>query len=288
MDTLLIPGKDNAQLIQWFNLGYEAEKYIGRKERFSDGDKKVHCYCPKVFDGLTEAQIPRATLSRILVVIMHPKPMWEHLERERFSDYDALDRLKTEIDEWYPTIIEELKQIDLNARVPLPETEFLYNRNAQIWLPLLAIASLAGEEWYQRALKAARFFTELRREKNTSHYIIRAMCRLYMTGQYKRGIHTTDMLLPALHDLGIPKFIDAEKVANILRGYYTDNYPKGIRLNTPTEKMKNRRNIFERECIKLRGQIERDRRPKMRHSSPPSGAYRVKRVKAARNVVLAG
>jgi hypothetical protein len=61
-----------------------------------------------------------------------------------------------------------------------------------------------------------------------------------MTGQYKRGIHTTDMLLPALHDLGIPKFIDAEKLVSILRGYDTENCPGGIRLNTPTEKMKNR------------------------------------------------
>ena len=58
MDTIFSHGKDNAELILLFNLGYEAGAVIGRMSRFSDREVETPAYCPKIFAGLKIAKIP--------------------------------------------------------------------------------------------------------------------------------------------------------------------------------------------------------------------------------------
>jgi Protein of unknown function (DUF3631) len=85
---------------------------------------------------------------------------------------------------------------------------------------LLAVAKISSDEWYQRALKAAKFFTEGQQtEKNISHRILLGSYRIFRTGDYQDNkIHSID-LLEQLHDLGIPEWVKQDQLSGYLSAY---------------------------------------------------------------------
>ena len=79
--TIFAHGRDNADLIQLFNLGYERGAAIVRLKRFGDGAVKTPAYCPKTFAGLKIARIPGPTKTRTIIINMRPKSDAEAVER---------------------------------------------------------------------------------------------------------------------------------------------------------------------------------------------------------------
>lgn len=214
MDTVFAHGRDNSDLIRLFNLGYERGKFIGRMSRFKNEEIETPAYCPKVFAGLKIAKIPVPTKTRTIIISMRPKLGDEKVERH--LDTEALEQIKLSLAAWSKRedILEALRHIDFQD-----DTAFLNNRNEQIWQPLLAVAKVTSEAWYHRALAAAKAFTTNEpTEKNLTHSILLATYRVFRSGQHPDRIHTTD-LLSELGYLGIPKWIEANHLADFLSGY---------------------------------------------------------------------
>jgi hypothetical protein len=224
MDTVFAHGKDNSDLIRLFNLGYERGKFIGRMSRFNNEGIETPAYCPKVFAGLKIAKIPGPTKTRTIVIGMRPKS--EDQKVERHLDTVALEKLKASILEWSQKtdVLAALRDIDFQG-----DAGFLNNRNEQIWQPLLAIAKITSEQWYHRALSAAKSFTTNEpTERNLTHAILLAAYRVFRGGQHPEKIHTADLLFD-LWDNGVPKWIDANHLADCLSGY--EIKPRQMKIN---------------------------------------------------------
>jgi hypothetical protein len=100
---------------------------------------------------------------------MRPKTDTDHEVLEEI-DKAGLEETREHIEEWAPSVVEKLKYIT----PPEGDIRFLANRDKQIWKPLLAVAKVTSDAWYERALKAARFFTDGQEtEKTLTHNILR-------------------------------------------------------------------------------------------------------------------
>lgn len=215
IDTIFAHGKDNSELIQLFNLGYERGAVMTRLKRFGEGFLETPCYCPKAFAGLKIARIPGPTKTRTIIISMRPKTGNETVERHVAKE--ELAALNERLLSWSveASAIDSLKTVTLDA-------SFLSNRNEQIWEPLLAVAKITSPEWYQRALKAASYFTTGQQtSKDLTHKILLATYRVFRSGEYPDKIHSID-LLQELHDYGIPKWIDQALLLEYLSGYDPD------------------------------------------------------------------
>jgi hypothetical protein len=195
--------------------------------RFSDEERLTPAYCPKVFAGLKIARIPGPTKSRTIIVNMRPKTEDEKSEDE--IDLQPLQTLKADIEAWSKSeaTLKALEAVELGQ----DDIAFLNNRNRELWKPLLAVAKVCGDSWYQRALSAAKaFVTDEPLEKNLAHTILLGAYKVYRSqpgGNDK--IHTAN-LLEALHDLGIPKWVDVNYLADCFAGYGVK--PRQMRINS--------------------------------------------------------
>jgi Protein of unknown function (DUF3631) len=98
------------------------------------------------------------------------------------------------------------------------ETSFLNNRNQQLGEPLLAVAKAVSDEWYQRGIRAAQFFTTGKTDKDLTHMILLGAYRVFRSGNYLDRIHSMTFL-QELDELGIPKWIDQNHLLEHLSGY---------------------------------------------------------------------
>lgn len=187
-------------------MGYERGAVLSRMSRYSDEVIRTPAYCPKAFAGLSAARIPAATKTRTAVINMRPKS--GHVV-ERHIDADALTQLRQSIGEWS---LSESTRNNLK-NVNLKEADFLENRDEQILEPLLAIAKATSDTWYQRALKAVKFFTEVQAtEKNLYHKILNRTYRVFRSGEHPgapKVIHSL-LLVEMLHELR-----DIERVVDL-------------------------------------------------------------------------
>jgi hypothetical protein len=93
----------------------------------------------------------------------------------------------------------------------------------------LAVAKVISDEWYRKALKAARFFTEGQHtEKTLTHKILRGSYRVFRAGSHSDKLHGST-LLEALYELGIPSWVDQSQLANHLSTYGIK--PRQIKIN---------------------------------------------------------
>lgn len=213
LDTKFVHGKDNSDLVMLFNLGYERDAFIYRCSQSNDTLIETPAYCPKAFSALSIARIPGATLTRTFIIYMRPKTIDDGDILDEM-DKVALETLRQHIEAWAPTVVGKLKDIE----IPTNDIEFLINRNRQVFKPLLAIAKATSEEWYQRALRAALFFTGQQTEKTLTHRILFGAYRIHKTGILDDKIHSST-LLEELHELGIPRWVDQSQLANHLLTY---------------------------------------------------------------------
>lgn len=134
------------------NSGYKAGGFVLRSESTGDSytPKMFPVYCAKSIAGIAlERHLPDSTLSRCIPINMRRKLPGESVERLRHADKGMFDTLKSKLARF---ALDNAKQIR-QARPQLPEE--LSDRAQDNWEPLLAIAGCAGQEWLERATKAA-------------------------------------------------------------------------------------------------------------------------------------
>lgn len=214
--------KESAEtLIGVLNTGYQRggaySVCVGKQHDWKD----FSTYCPKAIAGL-DGKLPDTVRSRSISIRMKRRAPGEDVERYRRREVlESAELIFNNLVEWAdrePTI-EQLAE----ARPKLPDE--LSDRAADVWEPLLAIADMAGAEWPNRALGAAKALSGSGEpDEETIGVQLLADCRKAFNDEDWLATHD---LLKKLHGLeeapwgdwfkGNP--ISARKLAVLLRPY---------------------------------------------------------------------
>jgi Protein of unknown function (DUF3631) len=149
-DEFIKKGQDYEYLL---NGGFEYEGQITISVPNKNGDwtdKSFSTYCAKAFASIGKSNFWDALLTRCLTINLKKK-----MENEDRIDFDGEDideekAIKTRIETWAKNNIDTLKAMR-KEKLDIK----LINRDKDKWKPLLNIARLAGEKWYNKAMAAA-------------------------------------------------------------------------------------------------------------------------------------
>lgn len=144
--------RDNPELIGLVNAGHGRDGFVLRSVATDDGfePRAFSVFCPKSIAGIAlERHLADATMSRGIVINMRRKLPHEKVERLRGADSAAIERIRRKLARF---ALDHAAQVR-DARPRLPNE--LSDRAQDNWAPLLAIAELAGPEWFERATAAA-------------------------------------------------------------------------------------------------------------------------------------
>lgn len=151
IDTLFGPrAKDHEELRGLLNAGHRRGATACRcVMRGKDvATEELPAYCAVALAGL--GKLPDTILTRSVVVRMRRRGPGERVEPFRHRDEVAAGlELRDQLAEWTASILDELS----NARPVMPQ--WLSDRPADVWEPLLAVADAASEEWSSRARTAS-------------------------------------------------------------------------------------------------------------------------------------
>jgi hypothetical protein len=110
--------------------------------------RDFHTFCPKAIAGI--GKLPDTIVSRSIPIRVKRKAPHEAVERWRDRKMGAeAEPLRKRIERWAEGHLDELSYLDL---APLSA---LRDRANDVWEPLLGIAYMAGEKWFDRARAAA-------------------------------------------------------------------------------------------------------------------------------------
>ncbi len=157
--------KDNNDLLGMVNAGYNSSGFVLRSEASEDTfvPKKFPVYGAKSIAGIAlEKHLQDSTMSRGIVLNMRRKLPNETVTRLRYAELGLFEKLCTKL-ERAADDNEEAIQL---ARPHLPEE--LSDRAQDNWEPLLAIATVAGKGWLERATKAALTLSRQSNEKGST------------------------------------------------------------------------------------------------------------------------
>jgi hypothetical protein len=223
LDEIFVSGRDNSDYIRLLNNGYQRGKFITRCDLNGNKNINTPAYCPKAVAGLSVSKLKRTTRSRMVIIRMRPMKKGERVERH--IDKEAGIILKERIAGWRPTVIEHLASIDEDGLSTLTK------RAAQIWHPLLSIAKIAAEDWFDRAIKAAMLFIDKQKPEETlGKKIFIELYRTYASGKFPRGIWS-ERFAEELHDRGFSLEIDKYKIAYYLGESGYGIHTKDLKIN---------------------------------------------------------
>jgi hypothetical protein len=182
--------------------------------RYSDDIIETPAFCPKAIAGLSDAKVPAQMKSRMIIHNMQPATEDQVVVDD--IDKDTLDGLCQQIDECCAIEIDQLKTVEIENNIE----GLNKNRDWHICRPLLAVAKLAGDEWFARALNAVKFFMEKNQDgdKVMAHKVLLYCYKIFRSGDDARNpdkIHKETLEIN-LHGLGIPQWVD---IGEILKSY---------------------------------------------------------------------
>ena len=154
--------KDNNDLLGMVNAGYKASGFVLRSEASDDTfvPRKFPVYGAKSIAGIAlEKHLPDSTMSRGIVINMRRKLPDETVTRLRYAEAGLFEKLCAKLERAADDYAEAIQQ----ARPHLPDE--LSDRAQDNWEPLLAIASVAGSDWLERATEAALILSNQSKEK---------------------------------------------------------------------------------------------------------------------------
>jgi Protein of unknown function (DUF3631) len=147
-------------------------------------------YCPKVIAGIATGKLPDTVRNRAIVVPIDRKLKEERTERLRVRRlYDELEVLTAQLQAW--ALKRHAYLIAYDLPTPLDEVS---DRLEEAWEPLLAIASLGGEDWEAKARSAAIELAtgDVEEGETTSHRLLFALQTIFGAN---RQMRTSDILL---------------------------------------------------------------------------------------------
>jgi len=145
--------KRNDDLKGIINAGHtRASAFVGRTVAVGDTHepRMFPVWGAKAFAGIAlERHLPDSTMSRGVIINLRRKKPDEKVARLRHTSRTEFESLKPKLARFAADYCDQVR----SARPKLPEQ--LSDRAQDNWEPLLAIASLAGDQWVERAAKAA-------------------------------------------------------------------------------------------------------------------------------------
>lgn len=147
-DNIWAKGRDTTDLQGILNDGFQYGAQVGRALATDDGisTKRYDSYCPIGIIGIKNSRIPDTLMSRSIKIDMKLPP--EGVELDWFDVFDHEDFIKH--------IQDELAKVEVPHRLKLDGPSHLGMRSfRQVWLPMFALAEVAGGDWPQRAYNAS-------------------------------------------------------------------------------------------------------------------------------------
>lgn len=154
--------KDNNDLLGMVNAGYKSSGFVLRSEATEDTfvPKKFPVYGAKSIAGIAlEKHLQDSTMSRGIILNMRRKLPNETVTRLRYAENGLFEKLCAKLER----AADDNEEAILLARPHLPQE--LSDRAQDNWEPLLAIAAVAGQDWLDRATKAALTLSRQSNEK---------------------------------------------------------------------------------------------------------------------------
>ncbi len=148
--------KDNGELVGMVNAGYSSNGSVLRCEAVGDSyePKTFPVYCAKVLAGIKlEKHLTEATMSRGIVINLKRKLSTELVHRLRHAPREDFNIIASKLARFAVDYSEQVKTAAKSITHSLPDK--LSDREQDNWEGLLAIASCAGDDWYQKATRAA-------------------------------------------------------------------------------------------------------------------------------------
>jgi hypothetical protein len=146
----IFKARDREDLRGMLNAGYRRGATVLRMGGASKTRlEKFPVFCPKAFFGIGDF-LPDTLVDRAIPIRLERRTREETVER--FRQREAKEEgaaLRDRLSDWLRPQVDHLR----DARPNLPEE--LDDRAQDSWEPLFAIADLAGEEWPDRARRAA-------------------------------------------------------------------------------------------------------------------------------------
>jgi hypothetical protein len=201
-DETLLVDQGNADYNRLLNNGTSRGKVIVRCGSDDAEIKITQAYCPKALGGLSITRLKGTTRSRTLTIPMRPSKPGEHYRPH--LDKETAQKIKADIQVSHSAILDDLKQIDEKKL-----SKFI-NRKSQILHPLLALAQLAGSEWFDRAIKAVELvvYQKQTKDKTEKEAVFRKLFELYNASRYqkyKTGIQLAELAKETKKDVEVLK-----------------------------------------------------------------------------------
>jgi putative DNA primase/helicase len=139
--------KENEDLRGVIDAGHRRDGAVIRTVGDNHEPRQFSCWAPMALAAI--GHLPGTIEDRSVIIQLRRRRPDELVESLRLDRADALDELARKAARWAADHLDELRRID-------PEMpDGIYNRVADNWRPLLAIADQAGGEWPERARQAA-------------------------------------------------------------------------------------------------------------------------------------
>jgi putative DNA primase/helicase len=138
---------DSAELISLLNSGYQANSASVVRARGTHGTQRFSTFFSAAV--ATIKPVPPAFASRTIPLRLRRRRPDENVEQLTLGGVKTLCELSRKAARW----VSDNKDQILNSKVIVPD--FLSNRAADNWKPLLAIADVAGGHWPTRAREVA-------------------------------------------------------------------------------------------------------------------------------------
>jgi hypothetical protein len=145
-------------LLAVINGGYRRGRYVRRCTGRDHEAVKYPTFAPVAFAGISP-KLDRALLTRSIPIDMQRRSPDEHVAE--FVAWDAVpegNAIRDRLSSWASSQKEPLR----GCRPERPDA--IMNRLAECWVPLLAVAAVAGGEWPDRARAAAIALSGIGRE----------------------------------------------------------------------------------------------------------------------------
>ncbi len=227
--------RDNVELHGMVNAGYKKGGYVLRSEAVGDSfePRMFSVYSAKALAGIKlEKHLPDATMSRGIIFNLRRKLSGESVSRLRHADPDLFTNITSKLARFALDYSEQVR----TARPFLPEA--LSDREQDNWDGMLAIASIAGNEWTQKAIDAALKLSASSNDKSVSagNELLSDIRDTFETKRVDK-ISTVDLLAALCIDEEAPwatynrgKPIAPRQLVKQLEAY--EIKPKQIRLNS--------------------------------------------------------
>ncbi|MDP2139802.1 MAG: DUF3631 domain-containing protein [Gammaproteobacteria bacterium] len=236
VDTFM---KHNDDMKGIINAGHtRSSAFIGRTVAVGDTHEPriFPVWGAKALAGIAlEKHLPDSTMSRGIVLNLRRKLPHEKVERLRHANRDVFESLRPQLARFALDYGEEVR----SAKPHLPDQ--LSDRAQDNWEPLLAIASCAGPEWFDRATQAAlKLSHEADSLTNTGNELLADVQEIF-EAKNKDKITTSELIAALIDDeekswatynRGRP--LSPRQLANMLKPYNIQ--PRTVRVLNTTPK----------------------------------------------------